>query len=60
MSNTFNKTISVIIATYNGAAYIRAQLESIAAQTLQPTEIIVQDDCSSDDTVEIVRSYRSS
>ena len=59
MSNTFNKTVSVIIASYNGASYIRAQLESIAAQTLQPEEIIVQDDCSSDDTVEIVRSYLS-
>ncbi len=59
MSNTFNKTVSVIIASYNGASYIRAQLESIAAQTLQPEEIIVQDDCSGDVTVEIVRSYLS-
>lgn len=59
MSNSINKTISVVIAAYNGAAYIKEQLDSIAAQTLQPTEIIVQDDCSSDETVAIVQTYLS-
>lgn len=49
--------VSVAMATYNGARYIRQQLESIAAQTLQPMELIVSDDGSTDDTLEIVRAY---
>lgn len=56
MPNSFN-SISVVIATYNGAHYLREQLDSIAAQTLQPFEIIIQDDCSSDETVSIIQEY---
>ena len=47
--------ISVVLATYNGEKYIRGQLESIFAQTRCPDEIIVMDDCSTDNTVNIVR-----
>ncbi len=50
-------TISVAMATYNGARFIREQLSSIAAQTLLPAELVVTDDGSSDDTVEIVRAF---
>lgn len=52
-----SKSISVVIATYNGAPYLREQLNSIAAQTLQPFEIIIQDDCSIDETVAIIQEY---
>jgi glycosyltransferase involved in cell wall biosynthesis len=48
---------SVVIGTYNGAAYIGAQLESLAAQTVLPHEIIVSDDGSTDDTVAIVEAF---
>lgn len=51
------RTISVVMCTYNGAAYLREQLDSILAQTLQPDEIIVQDDCSTDGTAEILAAY---
>jgi glycosyltransferase involved in cell wall biosynthesis len=52
-----NPSISVIMATYNGSNYLNEQIDSILAQTLQPVEIIVCDDNSSDNTIEILRSY---
>ena len=53
-----DKTISVVMCTYNGASrHLREQLDSIFAQTLLPGEIVVQDDCSTDDTMEVLREY---
>lgn len=49
--------ISVIMATYNGEMYIREQLDSILNQTLLPDEIIIQDDGSTDNTVNIIKEY---
>ncbi len=49
--------ISVVIPSYNGAGFIGAALESIAAQTLPPQEIVVVDDCSQDSTAEIVQGF---
>ncbi len=49
--------ISVCMATYNGARYLRAQLDSILAQLGPEDELLVQDDGSSDETVEILCSY---
>lgn len=51
------KKVSVVMCTYNGAKYIREQLDSIVNQTYPIFEIIIQDDCSTDETVEIVREY---
>ena len=48
--------ISVALCTYNGEKYILEQLESILSQTLLPDEIMVCDDCSSDRTVELIKS----
>lgn len=45
------------MSTYNGACYLRPQLDSIAAQTHPPDELIVCDDCSTDDSVEIVKTF---
>ena len=47
--------VSVAICTCNGGQFIREQLESIFNQTLQPGEIILCDDLSDDNTVEIAR-----
>ena len=44
-------TISVVLATYNGSRFVAAQLESIVAQSTPPAEVLVGDDCSTDDTV---------
>lgn len=49
--------ISVALCTYNGARYLPEQLDSIASQTRLPNELVVCDDRSTDDTVEIVRSF---
>ena len=48
-------TISVCIATYNGAIYVRRQLTSILEQLDLGDEVIVVDDCSTDKTVDAVR-----
>ena len=45
-----NKTVSIIMGTYNGAEYIREQLDSILSQTYPLKEIIIQDDGSTDDS----------
>lgn len=50
-------SVSVVMATYNGARYVGAQLESLRAQTLAPMELIVADDGSSDATLDIVRAF---
>lgn len=49
--------VSVAMATYNGATYIREQLDSIRTQTRAVDEVIICDDCSKDHTVTIVREY---
>jgi len=49
--------ISIAMATYNGAAFLREQLDSIIAQSRLPDELIVCDDQSTDDTVQILRDY---
>lgn len=46
--------ISVCIATYNGGKYIKAQLESILPQIGAEDEIIISDDGSTDDTLDII------
>tara|TARA_B110001469_G_scaffold126247_1_gene143419 strand:- start:3626 stop:4603 length:978 start_codon:yes stop_codon:yes gene_type:complete len=45
------------MATYNGAQYIKQQIESIINQTHKNIEIIIQDDGSTDDTVPILETY---
>jgi glycosyltransferase involved in cell wall biosynthesis len=54
---TAEPRISIAMATYNGALYIREQLDSLAAQKLLPCELVVTDDGSTDDTVDIIRDF---
>ena len=49
--------ISIIISLYNYGLYIGECLESILAQTFQDFEVIVVDDCSTDNSVSVVESY---
>ena len=50
-------TVSVALATFNGGRFIGEQLASVAAQTLPPTELVVSDDGSTDDTCALVESF---
>lgn len=50
--------VSVAAATYNGERFLRAQLDSIYAQTYPNIEVVVSDDHSSDETVAILDDYR--
>ena len=52
--------ISVCMATYNGAKYIREQLDSIIPQLGKNDEIIISDDGSSDETISIIKCYEDS
>lgn len=52
--------VSVIVITYNSAKTVLETLESIKDQTYPNIELIVSDDCSSDETVDVVRSWTES
>ena len=54
MTATDRTLISIAMTTYNGEKYIEKQLRSIFTQSIQPQEIVICDDCSSDCTVEII------
>ncbi len=49
--------VSIALCTYNGANYLRQQLDSLVAQTYSNLEIVVVDDRSSDKTVALLREY---
>ena len=51
--------VDILLATYNGAAYLAPQLDSLLAQTHRAFRLLVSDDGSSDDTVAILRRYES-
>ena len=53
-------SISVALATYNGASYLSQQLASIASQTMLPDELVISDDASSDNTIEIAERFAAS
>lgn len=52
-----DQLVSVAMTTYNGATYLRQQLDSIFNQTYPNIEVVVSDDCSSDGTVGILEEY---
>ncbi|SFM82271.1 glycosyltransferase [Variovorax sp. OV329] len=54
---TSSPTLSVVLATFNGEAFLEKQLESLAQQTRAPDELIVSDDGSTDRTNEIVEAF---
>lgn len=49
--------LSVVLSTYNGAAYLPQQLESLLAQTRLPDEIVINDDRSTDHSRDILQAF---
>jgi alpha-1,3-rhamnosyltransferase len=57
MNQDINPLVSIIVITYNSAKFVLETLESAKAQTYQNIELIISDDCSSDNTIEICREW---
>ena len=53
MNQDIKPLVSIIVITYNSAKFVLETLESAKAQTYQNIELIISDDCSSDNTIEI-------
>lgn len=51
-------SVSVIVPNYNYAPYLRERIDSILAQTCQDFELILLDDCSTDDSRAVMEAYR--
>lgn len=49
--------VSVFVITYNSASYIKETLDSVKRQTYKNLELVISDDCSTDNTVEICRAW---
>lgn len=52
-----NKSLAILLATYNSEKYLREQLNSLFGQTYQDWKLFVHDDGSSDNTLSIVKEY---
>lgn len=53
------KSTVILLATYNGARYLREQIESLYAQTYTDWTIYVHDDGSTDETIHILEDYEA-
>ena len=51
--------VSVIIPNYDHAAYLKIRIDSVLNQTYKDFEVIILDDCSADNSKDIIESYRS-
>lgn len=52
-----NELVSIIMPSYNTASFISKTIESVLNQTYKNWELLIVDDCSTDDTDEIVSKY---
>lgn len=51
-------TVSVVMPNHNGGKYLRASIESVLNQTYSDLELIIVDDASTDDSIEIINCYQ--
>lgn len=54
---TTQPLVSIALCTYNGAAYLAEQLDSLIAQSYKNIEIVAVDDCSADGTYDLLSKY---
>jgi glycosyltransferase involved in cell wall biosynthesis len=63
MKGNFDRTdkphidVSVIMTVYNLELYVEDAILSVLKQTVEPVEIIVIDDCSTDGSAEVIKKY---
>jgi glycosyltransferase involved in cell wall biosynthesis len=50
--------VSIVLCTWNGAAFIEEQLASLSGQTRPPDELVVCDDASTDETAAIIKRFK--
>ncbi len=53
----YRPKVSAIVPNYNHAAFLEQRIESILAQTYDNIDIVILDDCSSDDSRQIIKRY---
>lgn len=53
-----NNTIAILMATYNGQEYIKEQIDSILAQTIDDWTLFIHDDGSTDETLYIINQFQ--
>lgn len=49
--------VSVCMATYNGSKYLKEQIDSVLSQLSEDDELIISDDASTDNTIDLIMSY---
>ena len=54
------KRISIVLPTYNGEKVIKKSIESVLSQTYVNWELIIVNDCSTDNTLNVIESYEQS
>ena len=54
------KRISIVLPTYNGEKVIKKSIESVLSQTYVNWELIIVNDCSTDNTLSVIESYEQS
>jgi len=59
MSEMKNFSVSIGMATYNGEKFLKEQLDSFCSQSRLPDELVVCDDGSNDETIDIIESYKN-
>lgn len=50
--------VSVVTASYNYQDYIKESIQSVLNQTYKDWELIIVDDCSTDNSVQVINSYK--
>ncbi|MCC8108860.1 MAG: glycosyltransferase family 2 protein [Planctomycetes bacterium] len=59
MADSTSPTVAILMCTYNGARYIERQMESFYQQSYDNWELWISDDGSTDDTLDLIQSFRN-
>lgn len=57
MTDMTKARLSVVISNYNHARYLPVALQAILSQSCRPKEVIVIDDCSTDNSIEVIEAF---